>query len=292
MYDAQVLCNPAVIREILGRHGVRLAKALGQNFLKEPWVPERIVHGALVDKDTGVLEIGPGIGCLTAELSDKAGRVAAVELDERLKPVLAETLDGRDNVKVVFANALKLDIGALVDAEFHGLRPVVCANLPYNITTPIITQLLESGLFESITVMVQTEVGRRIRAEAGSSDYGAFTVFVNYYAKPVPLFDVPPGCFVPEPKVSSSVLRLDVRTEPPCEIVSEKMFFRVVRAAFGQRRKTLLNALAAGFTSGELPKARLAAVIESAGFDPQIRGERLTIEDFAVLANRVCECLA
>lgn len=280
------LTNINDIKQLLHRHGFRFSKSLGQNFLVASWVPEDIADSADIDGGTGVLEIGPGIGCLTEQLSMRARKVVSIELDNALRPVLAETLGGRENVEIVFGDALKLDIAALVNEKMSDMRRVVCANLPYNVTTPIISKLLECGEFETITVMIQREVARRICAAAGTADYGAFTVFVNWYAQPEMLFDVPAGCFIPQPKVTSSVIRLKRRDTPPVQVKSETVFFRVVRAAFAQRRKTLVNALSAGF--GELSKESIEKCIIDSGFDAKIRGEVLSIGDFAKIADAFC----
>ena len=280
------LTNINDIKQLLHRHGFRFSKSLGQNFLVASWVPEDIADSADIDGGTGVLEIGPGIGCLTEQLSMRARKVVSIELDNALRPVLAETLGGRENVEIVFGDALKLDIAALVNEKMPDMYRVVCANLPYNVTTPIISKLLECGEFETITVMIQREVARRICAAAGTADYGAFTVFVNWYAQPEMLFDVPAGCFIPQPKVTSSVIRLKRRDTPPVQVKSETVFFRVVRAAFAQRRKTLVNALSAGF--GELSKESIEKCIIDSGFDAKIRGEVLSIGDFAKIADAFC----
>lgn len=272
-----------VIRDVLGRHGFHFSKSKGQNFLTASWVPEAIAEQANLDRDTAVLEIGPGLGSLTVKLSEHAGKVLAVELDETLMPVLAETLQGCENTEVMFGNILKKDVGKLVAENFTGMRPVVCANLPYNITSPVLAQLLESRAFEQITVMVQKEVAQRITAEAGCKEYSAFTVLCQWYAVPELLFDVSPDCFTPRPKVTSSVLQMTMRAEPPVEVMDEKLFFRIVRAAFNQRRKTLPNALASGL--GEYTKQNLQKVIVEAGFSENIRGEALSIHDFAQIAN-------
>lgn len=275
------------IKRLLSRHGFRFSKSMGQNFLTAAWVPEDIAEAAEIDERTGVLEVGPGIGCLTEQLSMRAGRVLAVELDKALKPVLEETLSGRDNVEIIFGDVLKLELASLVDEKLAGMRHVVCANLPYNVTSPLITAFLEAGCFDTVTVMIQREVARRICAKPATSDYGAFTVLVNWYAEPELLFDVQPHCFIPQPKVTSSVIRLRMRQTPPAEVKSRDMFFRVVRAAFGMRRKTLANALAAGF--GEFSKETVGKIIADCGFDPKIRGETLEIGDFAKIADAFCE---
>ena len=275
------------IKRLLSRHGFRFSKSMGQNFLTAAWVPEDIAEAAEIDERTGVLEVGPGIGCLTEQLSMRAGRVLAVELDKALKPVLEETLSGRDNVEFIFGDVLKLELASLVDEKLAGMRHVVCANLPYNVTSPLITAFLEAGCFDTVTVMIQREVARRICAKPATSDYGAFTVLVNWYAEPELLFDVQPHCFIPQPKVTSSVIRLRMRQTPPAEVKSNDMFFRVVRAAFGMRRKTLANALAAGF--GEFSKETVEKIIADCGFGPKIRGETLEIGDFAKIADAFCE---
>lgn len=277
------LTNPTEIKLLLNRHGFRFSKAMGQNFLTAAWVPERIAAEAAPDGRTGVLEVGPGIGCLTAELSRTAQKVVAVELDERLRPILAETLSGCANVELIFGDVLKLDLPALVRERFAGLRPVVCANLPYNVTSPLLAAFLEAGCFEEITVMIQREVAHRLCARAGTADYGAFTVFTQWYAEPEILFDVPPGCFLPAPKVTSSVVRLRVRETKPAAVADEKLFFAVVRAAFNQRRKTLVNALGSGLAGFD--KETVAAAVTRCGFDSRIRGEALDIAGFAAIAN-------
>ncbi len=277
------LCDYHEFRALLERHGFRFSKARGQNFLVRGWVPKRIVEAAGIDSDCGVLEVGPGVGPLTAALCDRAGRVLAVELDEALRPVLAETLSGRDNLTVQFGDIMKLDIPALARAAFQGLRPTACANLPYYITTPVLTRLLEAECFESVTVMVQKEAAGRICAQPGGKDYGAFTVFCRYYAEPELLFDVPPDCFLPRPKVTSAVLKLTVRGAPPCPVADEALFFRTVRASFSQRRKTLLNGLAAGFP--ELSRETIAQAVSSCGFSPAVRGETLDFPAFARVAE-------
>lgn len=277
------LTNPTEIKSLLNRHGFRFSKAMGQNFLTAAWVPERIAAEAAPDDRTGVLEVGPGIGCLTAELSRTAQKVVAVELDERLRPILAETLADCANVELIFGDVLKLDLPALVRERFAGLRPVVCANLPYNVTSPLLAAFLEAGCFEEITVMIQREVAHRLCAKAGTADYGAFTVFTQWYAAPEILFDVPPGCFLPAPKVTSSVVRLRVRETPPAAVADERLFFAVVRAAFNQRRKTLVNALGSGLSGYD--KETIAAAVARCGFDARIRGEALDIAGFAAVAN-------
>lgn len=277
------VCNPAVIRELLAKYGFHFSKSKGQNFLTQRWVPERIVRASGIDKTCGVIEIGPGFGPLTQELCQKAGKVVAIELDQTLRPVLQETVGEFSNLEILFADALKTDLPAMVADEFSGLRPVACANLPYYITSPVLTKLLESRCFSLITVMVQREVAQRICAAPGSGDYSAFTVLCNYHAQPELLFDVPASCFFPQPKVTSAVVCLKVRTEPPAELLDEHTFFRTVRAAFAQRRKTLLNALSSGFS--ELGKSELAETLHTCSISPMVRGETLDIPSFAALSN-------
>lgn len=273
------------IKRILSEEGFRFSKSMGQNFLTVAWVPERIADSAELDGDCAALEIGPGIGCLTEQLSLRAKKVVSLELDKALKPILKRTLDGKDNVEIVFCDALKTDLPALCKEKFDGMPVKVCANLPYNITSPVITSLLECGCFESITVMIQKEVAKRICAKAGTADYGAFSVLVQWYSEPELLFDVGPECFIPRPKVTSSVIKLRRRETAPVEVKSEELFFRTVRAAFAMRRKTLANALSSGF--GELDKEMLQKIIISCGFDEKIRGETLTIGDFAKISDGI-----
>lgn len=275
------------IRALLTRHKFRFSKSMGQNFLTAAWVPEDIAASAGLDEHTGVLEVGPGVGCLTKELSKRAGKVVSVELDKALRPILAETLADCGNVEIVYGDVLKQDLPRLVEEKMPGLRHVVCANLPYNVTSPLLTAFLEAKCFETVTVMIQREVARRICAGPGSADYGAFGVFVQWHAEAELLFDVPPSCFVPQPKVTSSVIRLTRREKPPAEVGDEALFFRVVRAAFNQRRKTLVNAL-----SSQLPgleKGQVEEILVSLGFDPRVRGEALDIAAFAVISDKINE---
>ena len=272
------------IRALLTRHGFRFSKSLGQNFLTAAWVPERIAEEAGLDESTGVVEIGPGIGCLTAELARRAGKVAAIELDKALLPVLKETLRDFDNVSVVPGDAARMDLRALAGEKLPGLRPVVCANLPYNVTTPLLTAILEAGCFETVTVMIQREVARRICASPGSPDYGAFGLFAQWHCETELLFDVPPSCFVPQPKVTSSVIRLTRRPAPPLPVKDEALLMRVIRAAFNQRRKTLVNALSSGLGLG---KEELEAALTGLGLDPRVRGEALGLDAFAALSDKI-----
>ena len=279
------VCDIQVMKPLLAEHGFHFSKAKGQNFLIAPWVPQSIAEDSGVDETVGVLEIGPGIGPLTQQLALRAKKVCAVELDTRLEPILQKTVGEFDNLEILWGDVLEQDIPGLVREKFEGLRPMACANLPYYITSPILSALLEADCFAAVTVMVQKEVAQRIAAAPGSPDYSAFTVFCQYYAEPELLFDVPAHCFLPQPKVTSAVITLRVRKERPWDILDEKIFFRTVKASFAMRRKKLSNGLAAGFP--ELGKTGAAEVIEKAGFDANIRGETLSIPDFARIANEI-----
>lgn len=273
------LTNPTQIKDLLERHSFHFSKTFGQNFLITARIPEKIAEGAEIDKRTTVLEIGPGIGCLTRCLAARAKRVVTVEIDDRLLPILNETLGDLDNVQVVHGDILKTDLNALLGNEE---KLAVCANLPYNITTPILVYLLESGLpFESITVMVQKEVAQRFCAERGSKDYGAITLFLNYYTKPKMLFSVGAGNFLPKPRVDSAVLRLQA-IQPPVDAPPEDLF-RLIRAAFSMRRKTLQNTLA----SAGIAKERTAAALEALNLPATTRGEELGLAEYAALAREL-----
>ena len=274
-----------VMKPLLAEHGFHFSKAKGQNFLIASWVPEGIAREAGVDETAGVLEIGPGIGPLTQQLCLNAKKVCAVELDNRLKPILDMTVGEFDNLEIIWNDVLKLDVPALVKEKFDGLRPMACANLPYYITSPILTALLEAECFDSVTVMVQKEVAVRIAAKPGSADYSAFTVFCQYYAEPELLFDVPAHCFLPQPKVTSAVITLRTRKERPWDILDQNTFFRTVRASFAMRRKKLANGLASGFP--ELGKDGAAEVIAACGLNENVRGETLSIPEFAKIANEI-----
>ena len=281
------VCDINIMKPLLAEHGFHFSKAKGQNFLIAPWVPQSIAQDSGVDDTVGVLEIGPGIGPLTQQLCLRAKKVCAVELDNRLKPILDITVGEFDNLEIIWNDVLKLDIPTLVREKFQGLRPMACANLPYYITSPILSALLEAECFEAVTVMVQKEVAQRIAAKPGTADYSAFTVFCQYYAEPELLFDVPAHCFLPQPKVTSAVITLRTRKERPWDIDDEKIFFRLIKASFAMRRKKLSNGLASGFP--ELGKAGAAEVIEKAGFDANVRGETLSIPEFARIANEIAK---
>ena len=279
------VCDIQVMKPLLAEHGFHFSKAKGQNFLIASWVPEQIAIESGVDRTVGVLEIGPGIGPLTQQLALRAGKVCAVEVDQRLAPILKQTVGTFDNLEIIWNDVLKLDVAELVREKFEGFRPMACANLPYYITSPILSALLEAECFEAVTVMVQKEVAQRIAAKPGTADYSAFTVFCQYYAEPEILFDVPAHCFMPQPKVTSAVITLRTRKTIPWEILDRDVFFRVVRASFAMRRKKLSNGLASGFL--ELGKQGAAEVIAACGFGENVRGETLDIPAFAAIANEI-----
>jgi 16S rRNA (adenine1518-N6/adenine1519-N6)-dimethyltransferase len=281
------LSDIGTIKDILSRHGFTFSKSLGQNFLINPSVCPRMAELSGAGEGVGVIEVGPGIGVLTTELCSLADKVVAVELDKRLLPVLEETLSEHDNVKIVNDDILKIDLHKLIEEEFQGMDVVVCANLPYYITSPVIMKLLEDRLpICAITVMVQKEAAQRICAEVGSRASGAVTVSVNYYAEPEMLFSVSAGSFMPAPKVDSAVLRLNILKEPPVKVDDEKKFFKVVKAAFSQRRKTLLNCLSANFP---IPKDEISTLLESIGIAPSRRGETLSLKEFANIADTLLQ---
>jgi len=277
------LTNINDIKALLGRHGFHFSKSMGQNFLIESWVPHDIAEAAGLDDNCGVMEIGPGIGPLTQQLAMRAKKVASIELDRDLLPILGETMAPYSNVEIVPGDAMKLDFNALVSEKFAGLNVKACANLPYNITTPIITKMLESKCFSTITVMIQREVAKRICAKPGDPDCGAFSLFCQYHAECELLFEVPPECFIPAPKVTSAVIRLTPRTVPPVDI-DEKAFFSVIKAAYAQRRKTLLNGLTTAY-GDRFSKDELRQIIIDCGLPETVRGERLSLEDFASLSK-------
>lgn len=275
------LCDHSQIRVLLSEAGFRFSKTKGQNFLTASWVPERIADEARLGPDCGVVEIGPGVGCLTEQLSYRAERVLAYEVDRALAPVLARTLAGQENVQVLYADVLERDLAGDVASMLPGLRWSVCANLPYHITTPVLTKLYHSRCFDHILVMVQKEIALRMCAEANQANYSAFTLLTQWYAEPELLFDVGPECFMPRPKVTSTVVRLTMRKQPPAD-VDEDAFFQVVRAAFNQRRKTLANALDA-----VCGRERAAQAIASCGLGDRVRGENLNLAAFAALTNAI-----
>ena len=281
------LSNPKETIQVLQKHEFQFKKKFGQNFLIDPHVLDKIVDAAQITKDDFVLEIGPGIGTLTQYLCENARRVLAVEIDDKLIPILKETLQPYDNVEVLHGDILKQDIQQIADTYNDGKPIKVVANLPYYITTPIIMELFESHVpLANVTVMVQKEVADRMKAEPGTKDYGALSLAVQYYAKPYIAAFVPPNCFMPRPNVGSAVIRLDCLARVPVEVHNEKLMFRLIRASFNQRRKTLQNGIA---NSAELSftKEQAARAIEQAGFDVRIRGEKLGLEEFARLADEL-----
>lgn len=279
------LSDIGTIKDILSRHGFTFSKSLGQNFLINPSVCPRMAEFSGADKGVGVIEIGPGIGVLTNELCKLADKVVAIELDKRLLPVLEETLGEYDNLKVVNADVLETDLHKLIEEEFSGMEVVVCANLPYYITSPVIMKLLEDKLpISAITVMVQKEAAQRICADVGSRQSGAVTVSVNYYAKPEMLFSVSAGSFMPAPKVDSAVIRLNVLDEPPVKVNDEKKFFSVIKASFSQRRKVISNSLSSGLL---LDKSKTAELLEKSGVPLNARAEKLSLQNFADIANNL-----
>ena len=279
------LSDVGTIKEILSRYGFSFSKGLGQNFLINPTVCPRMAELSGAGEGVGVIEIGPGFGVLTQELCALADKVVAVELDKRLIPVLAETLEEFDNITVINEDVLKLDLNELIEREFKGMKVVVCANLPYYITSPVIMKLLEDRLpVDAITVMVQKEAAQRICAEVGTRAGGAVTAAVNFYSKPELLFKVSAGSFMPAPKVDSAVIRLNVYKEPKYKLENDKKFFKVVRAAFAQRRKTVLNSIS---SSLGLEKSVVNELLLECDINPTARAEALTMEDFVKIAERI-----
>ncbi len=279
------LTDISTVKDILVRHGFHFSKALGQNFIINPSICPRMAEESGIDENCGVIEIGAGIGVLTAELAKRAKKVVVIEIDTKLLPILDETLKDFNNIEIVNQDVLKTDLAALIKEKFDGMPVYVCANLPYYITSPVIMTLLESRLpIEAITVMVQKEAAQRLCADVGSRLSGAVTVAVDYYAKAEKLFDVSAGSFMPAPKVDSSVIRMDIRKEPEIEITNEELFFKMVHAAFGQRRKTASNSISAG--SG-IPKDVVIKAIEECGFQPSVRAESLTMQELAMLSEKI-----
>ncbi len=279
------LSDITTIKNVLSRHGFHFSKSLGQNFLINPEVCPRMAAECGAGKGVGVLEVGPGIGVLTAELAKLADKVVSVELDQRLLPVLGETLSDFPNVKVINDDVLKIDLQKLIAEEFPGMDVVVCANLPYYITSPVIMRLLEERLpVSAITVMVQKEAADRLCAVPGSRACGAVSAAVSYFAEPQILFGVERASFHPQPNVDSAVIRLNIRKEPAIQIQSEKNFFALVKAAFGQRRKTVLNSVTAGLSYS---KEQVAQALERAGIQPNARAEQLTMEQLAAFSNEL-----
>lgn len=279
------LSNINTIKDVLSRNGFSFSKSLGQNFLINPTVCPKMAEMGGADSGVGVIEIGAGIGVLTAELAQLADKVVSIEIDKRLMPVLNETLEDFDNIEIVNADVMDIDLHSLIEEKFKGLDVVVCANLPYYITSPIIMMLLESKLpIKSITVMVQKEAADRLCAKVGSREAGAVTVAVNYYAQAYKLFDVPRGSFMPSPNVDSKVIKLDVRETPEITVDDESKFFKMVKAAFSQRRKTALNSISSGLS---MQKSKVGEALEKSGLPLNIRAEKLTMEQLATLSNNL-----
>ena len=279
------LTDIGTIKDILSRHGFSFSKSLGQNFLINPSVCPRMAEMSGADEDVGVIEIGAGVGVLTAELAKLAKKVVCVEIDSRLIPVLDETLAEYDNVEVINADVMKTDLHKLIAEKFAGMKVVVCANLPYYITSPIIMMLLESKLpIESITVMVQAEAADRLCAKVGSRQAGAVTIAVDYYAQASKLFDVSRGSFMPAPNVDSKVIQLVLRKQPEITVSDETKFFKMVKSAFAQRRKTALNAISAGMG---LSKDVVSNALEKSGLEANVRAEKLTIQELATLCENL-----
>ena len=282
------LTDLSVIRDLCARYDFSLSKGFGQNFSINPGVCPRIAEASGIGPGWGALEIGPGIGVLTEQLAERADKVVSVEVDTRLQPLLAETMAGHPNFKLVLGDVLKVDLAALLKAEFPGMPVAVCANLPYYITSPILMRLLEERLpIRSITVMVQKEAAQRLCAAPGTRQAGAISYAVAYYAAPELLFTVQPGSFYPAPKVTSAVIRLTLHDTPPVQPANgdERGLFRLIRAAFSQRRKTAANAVAAGLG---LPKPRVTAALQAAGLDARLRPEQLTLADYCALQAALC----
>lgn len=280
------LCNINQIKGLLRRHGFRFSKSMGQNFLIDLDIPYHIAEASGADAHCGVLEIGPGIGPLTQQLAQRAGRVVAIELDTALLPILQETMAEYDNVTIRHGDILKQNLPELVAEVFDGLTPMVCANLPYNITTPVLTALVDIPAIESITVLIQKEAAQRLTSAKGSAD-GAFPLRLQYEMETECLFDVPPEKFLPAPKVTSTVLRCVRRKEPPVAVRDEAFFFRVIKGAFLLRRKTLSNSLSAALPGWD--KAAIADAIAACGLPASVRGEALTLTEFAALTDALAE---
>lgn len=276
------LTDISYARAVMLRHGIVPQKRYGQNFLTNPHVVD-LIADVCADDECGIIEIGPGIGTLTEALCERYKKVVAIEIDKTLIPVLADTLSGFDNVKVIEGDAMKLDFNALIAEHFPGMPVAVCANLPYYITSPIIMKMLEYGpLFRSITVMIQKEVADRLTSAAGSADYGAITLAVNYRAQVEKVTNVAPSNFIPPPKVTSTVIKMNVLQKPPVDVLNEEKLFDIIKLAFGQRRKTLANALGEKYGKDDV-----ASALEKINIRPDVRGERLSLSDFARLSDLI-----
>lgn len=280
-----ILTNIGTVKEILARHGFSFSKGLGQNFIINPDICPKIAENGNAQEGYGIIEIGTGIGVLTAELAKRADKVCAVEIDSRLLPILDETLAEYDNIKIFNEDVMKCDLHKLIREEFHGLRAAVCANLPYYITSPVIMLLLESRLpVDSITVMVQKEAAQRLCAKVGSRESGAITVAVNYYGTVRQVFGVSRGSFIPSPNVDSAVIRIDPNPEPRLDEESEKFFFRIVKSGFSQRRKTAANALS---SLAGIPKENVYTALEGLGLPQSARLEQLDLEQLIAFSQRL-----
>lgn len=281
------LASPKVIKEILEESGFKFSKSLGQNFLIDENVLDKMIAGSGIDENTNVIEIGPGFGTLTQRLCMNAKKVVAIEIDKTAVPILQNNLAEFENLKIINDDVLKCDLSKIINTEFGGGKIKIVANLPYYITTPIIMHILEAKInADSLCIMIQKEVAERISAKPSTKDYGALTVAVNYYAEPRMICTVPPSSFIPAPKVSSAVISLDIRPNPPVDVKNEKGYFKIVKAAFGQRRKTLLNALS---NSPAIPMAKneILDVLQKCNIDEKRRGETLSLQDFADIANYI-----
>ena len=280
MYE---LTDTKIIKYLCQKYGFQFAKSMGQNFITDPEVPLTMAQTA-TENSEGIIEIGPGFGVLTAVLANNAEKVVSIELDKRLQPVLSETLAGYDNVSFIWEDCLKVNLKELIETEFSGMNVSVAANLPYYITTPIIMNLLESGLgFKKIVVMIQKEVAERLCAKPGGKEYGAISIATQYYSKPEIIKIVPASAFIPAPKVDSAVVCMEILDKPSVMPKDEKLFFKLIKAAFSQRRKTLVNALSSSGAFGS--KEEVLGTIEKAGFDPNVRGEALSIAEFCILCD-------
>lgn len=281
------LYSPAKMAQLRAKHDFRHSKSLGQNFLSDKNIIDSIIEGSEIDENDLVIEIGPGMGVLTAAAAECAAKVVAVEIDRHLIPILEETLHEYDNIEIINADIMKTDLTSVIEAHPTSGKVRIIGNLPYYITTPIIMKLLEERVpADSITIMMQKEVADRIKASAGSKTYGALSVAVGFYCTVEHIANAPKEVFVPRPKVDSSVIRLDLRSERPVELIDEKIFFDTVKGGFGQRRKTLLNSLTG--VRG-LPKDQILSVLEAAGIDPKRRAETLNLEEFARVANEIAK---
>ncbi len=279
------LINAQATAQVIKKYGFSFQKRFGQNFLIDEHVLDKIIDAAGIEKTDGVIEIGPGIGTMTQRLCERAGRVRAIEIDRELIPILNETLGGYDNVRIINEDIMKIDLEELISDEFDGMRVKVVANLPYYITTPIVMALLEKRLpLENITIMVQKEVAMRMQAKPGTKDYGALSLAVQYYADTYIAANVPPNCFMPRPKVGSGVIRLTVRKDPPVDVADERQMFELIRAAFNQRRKTLVNAVA-NYANLSFTKEEISGALVSLGLSENVRGETLNLQQFAALSN-------